>query len=109
MIKFTFACHDWFKEDLVETVGVFLDFEEDYPDRFEWQLKRWSYTPYSVGKMYRKCLLVDRGDASRPGVMLPHRVIEFDSKEALEELISGLLHEEQYGVSDELVKEEFYD
>lgn len=102
MIKFTFACHDWFKEDLVETVGVFLDFEEEYPDRFEWQLKRWSYTPYSVGKMYRKCLLVDRGT-------LPHRVVEFDSKEALEELISGLLYEQQYSDLDELVKEKFYD
>lgn len=109
MIKFTFACHDWFKEDLVETVGVFLDFEEDYPDRFEWHLKRWSYTPYSASRMYRKALLVEKGDASRAGVMLPHRVIEFNSKEALEELISGLLYEEQYGVSDELVKEEFYD
>jgi len=102
MIKFTFACHDWFKEDLVETVGVFLDFEEEYSDRFEWQLKRWSYTPYSVGKFYRRTLIVENG-------VLPHRVIEFDSKEALEDLISGLLYEEQYGVSDELVKEEFYD
>jgi len=106
MIKFTFACHDWFKEDLVETVGVFLDFEEEYPDRFEWQLKRWAYTPHTCSKMYRKCLLVEKAT-------LPHRVttkvVEFDSKEALEELISGLLYEEQYGVSDELVKEEFYD
>lgn len=102
MIKFTFACHDWFKEDLVETVGVFLDFEEEYPNKFEWHLKRWSYTPYSASRMYRKALLVDNG-------VLPHRIIEFDSKEALEGLISGLLYEEQYGVSDELLKEEFYD
>jgi len=107
MIKLTFTYSTLFSQDLIDVINVFDSFKnEDNSCEFETEFVRWAYTPYSEHRYYRKMLCIERFEGK---VGLPHRLIEFDSKDALEEIISSVLYEQEYGHLDELVKEKFYD
>lgn len=98
-MKLTFTYSTLFSQDLIDVINVFDSYKnEDNSCEFESSFLRWAYTPYSVARFYRRTLLVEK-------VGHTPRVIEFDSKEALEELISGLLYEDEYEAMEELTRE----
>lgn len=88
MIKLTFALHDWFSQDLVDAVGVFLDLQEDHAGKFTYALKRWAYTDYSEHKFYRKTILIEQ-EGKEPELK------EWFHKPHLEQILGELLYEKE--------------